>query len=124
MINSESMVGRVHRGPATVPLALTAVQRAYCEQLLRAGTTERRVAQRAQALLLLAVGVDSTSLAAVLGVHPRTVFKWKRRFAVEDPTTKLTDAPGAGRPISLFPLRTRQGSSPKRAVRQAMSVCR
>jgi hypothetical protein len=119
MIKSEALAGRRHRGPATVPLALPTEARAHCEALLRAGTTERRVAQRAQALLLLADGVDSTSIAAALGVHQRTVFKWKLRFDVSDPVSKLTDAPGAGRPISLFPTPRRRASSLKRVARRA-----
>ena len=117
MINSEALAGRRHRGPATVALALSAKDRAQCEALLRAGTTERRVAQRAQALLLLADAVDSTSIAAVLGVHQRTVFKWRARFDVPAPLARLTDAPGAGRPISLFQTPTPRVSSLKRVVR-------
>ena len=110
MIDSSVYVGRPHPGRKTVPLPLRPAQRARCEALLQCGTTERRVAQRAQGLLLLADGVPVPNLAHVLGVDERTVFKWKRRFAVADPTTRLTDAHRTGRPPSLFRRTSRRAS--------------
>ena len=118
MIESSRLIVS-HPGPATQPLSLTAKQREECEVLLRAGTTERRVAERAQGLLLLADGVDSVRIARALGVCDRTVFRWRKRFDVKDPTSRLADAPRGGRPISLFLLPTLRSSSQKRVARRA-----
>jgi transposase len=65
-------------------------------------TSEVRIAKRAQALVLMAEGVGSGDIAMLLGIHLRTVFRWKKRFAgVEDPASKLADAPRSGRPRAL-----------------------
>ena len=98
-------------------LSLSKAQRSLCEQVLRSSTTERRVAQRAQGLLLLADGVTAGDTAMLLGVDLRTVFKWKLRVTLPDLDLLLTDAPRSGRPISLFLKRTPRVSSPKRVVR-------
>ena len=118
MIDATPWAKRRHRGPATVPLAITPEQRAALEATLRRATTEQRVARRAQAVLLLAEGVPAPDLARLLGVHERTVLKWKRRFAGVDPMTKLADAPRAGRPPSLFRAPIVPRSSPKPAARR------
>lgn len=117
MIDSSAYAFRPHPGRETVPLALTSAQRAHCEALLRAGSTEQRVARRAQAVLLLADGVTASDTARLLGVHERTVFKWRDRFAIADPTTRLADAPRPGRPPSLSRPRPARASSPRRAGR-------
>ena len=117
MIDSSVLANRPHPGRKTIALALTGPQRASCEALLRSGTTEQRVARRAQALLLLADGVTAADVARVLGVDERTVFKWRLRFRAGDPTRRLADARRAGRPPSLFPARTAPSSSPKRVAR-------
>jgi transposase len=68
---------------------------------MRPEKAERRIVVRAQALLFMADGVPASDIAMVLGVHERTVFKWRRRFECEYPATKLADAPRSGRPPSL-----------------------
>lgn len=101
MIDSSPWANRPHVGRPTVPLALSAGQRAEIEMAMRPEKAERRIVVRAQALLFMADGVAASDIAMVLGVHERTVFKWRRRFECENPATKLADAPRSGRPPSL-----------------------
>jgi transposase len=84
-----------------VPLKLSPEQRIDVEAAMRPDKAERRVWQRAQALLFMADGVPATDIAKVLGVHLRTVFRWRTRFLCDHPEMKLADAPRSGRPPSL-----------------------
>jgi transposase len=85
-----------------VPFVLSPQQRRDIEAAMRPGKVERRVYLRAQALLLMADGVPATDIAKLLGVHLRTVFRWRTRFQLCDhPVQKLADAPRPGRPPSL-----------------------
>ena len=107
MIDPEPWVGRPHPGPRAKPYPLSAEQREAVEAAIRPARTEVRVARRGQALLLLAAGVGSGDVATLLGVHARTVFKWKARFSkADDPTKVLADGPRSGRPPSLSRRRT------------------
>ncbi len=101
MIDSSPWANRPHVGRPTVPLALSAGQRAEIEMAIRPEKAERRIVVRGQALLFMADGVAASDISMVLGVHERTVFKWRRRFECENPATKLADAPRSGRPPSL-----------------------
>jgi hypothetical protein len=123
MIDPTPWVDRPHPGPRAERLALTPKQRKAVKALLRAGTTEVRVAHRAQALLLMADGVGPGDIAMLVGVHPRTVIEWRLRFKkAADPLTMLADAPRSGRPPSLSRRPTRRGSSPKRVALRTMWV--
>ena len=103
MIDSSPWANQPHRGRKTVPLRLSTDQRQHCELLLRNGTTEQRVARRAQALLFFADAVTAKVIAQILGYDKRSVFKLKARaVAAPDPLTVLADAHRTGRPISLF----------------------
>jgi len=111
MIDPEPWVNRPHPGPRAKRFPLTLKQRVAIEEAIRPATTEVRQAKRAEAVLLMAQGVGSGDIAMVLGVHVRTVFKWKARFAgVEDPVAKLADAPRSGRPPSLSRTQTPRAS--------------
>ena len=101
MIDSSPWANRPHVGRPTVPLALSAGQRAEIEMAIRPEKAERRIVVRGQALLFMADGVAASDIAMVLGIHERTVFKWRRRFECENPATKLADAPRSGLPPSL-----------------------
>ncbi len=103
MIDSTPWAHRPHRGPRMAPFTLSDEQREAIEAAARPATAEKRIVLRAQATLLFADGVGASDVAMLLGVHPRTAFKWKKRFSVEDPESKLADAPRSGRPPSLFP---------------------
>ena len=89
-----------------MPLELSVEDRARLEAMLGPGKVEKRIFQRGQALLLLADGVPGCDIGMLLGVHERTVFKWKKRFDTNKPLDRLTDAPRTGRPPSLSPRRT------------------
>jgi hypothetical protein len=118
MIDAERWVTRAHPGPRAKPFPLASDQRERVEEALRPATTEARVLKRGEALLLMAAGVGSGDIAALLGVHVRTVFRWKSRFAgAEDPVAKLADDPRSGRPISLSRTPTPRASKPKPADR-------
>jgi hypothetical protein len=111
MIDPAPWANRVHPGPRAAALPLTAKQREAVLAAVRPAKTELRVAKRAQALLLMAAGVGPSDIVRLLGVHPRTVEKWKARFVgVDDVAAKLADAPRSGRPPSLSRTRTRRAS--------------
>lgn len=116
MIDPTPWAGRPHPGRPTVPVPLTAGQRAEVEALLAWPSCPQRVAQRAQALLLMADAVPAPDIARLLGVHERTVFKWSDRFRTDHPVSRLTDARRSGRPISLFRTRPAPASSPPPAA--------
>jgi hypothetical protein len=101
MIDSTPWANRRHNGRPTVPLELSAEDRARLEALLGPGKVEKRLFLRGQALLLMADGVPACDVAMVLGVNERTVFKWKKRFDTDKPLERLSDAPRPGRPPSL-----------------------
>ena len=101
MIDSSPWANRPHAGRRTVPLELSPEQRMDIEAAMRPEKAERRIVIRAQALLFMADCVPASDIAMVLGVHERTVFKWRKRFECDAPETKLADAPRSGRPPSL-----------------------
>ena len=116
MIDPEPWVTRAHPGPRAKPFALAAEQLHQVEAAIRPAKTEARVLKRAEALLLMAAGVGSGDIATLLGVHLRTVFRWKARFAsTDEPVTKLADAPRSGRPASLSRMPMQRASRPKHA---------
>ena len=119
MIDSTPWANRPHGGGRTVPLALTLEERAELEQLLRLGKVERRIANRAQAALLLADGVTGHDVATLLGVNDATIDGWRARFRGGNVIAKLADAPRSGRPRSLSRTRIERESSPKRAASRA-----
>lgn len=101
MIDVASWTGRRHPGPPTVPLPLSDDQRIEVEAALRPDKAEQRIVRRGEALLLMAAAVPSPDIAKILGVHLRTVQKWRSRFRCDEPAGKLADAPRSGRPPSL-----------------------
>ena len=101
MIDYGALAGRAHGGRPTVPIVLSAAERARIEAAMRPAKAEQRVVRRAQALLMMADGVPGTDIARLLGVDVATVQKWRRRFDCENPGDKLADAPRSGRPPSL-----------------------
>ena len=111
MIDPEPWASRRHRGPRAAALPLSSEQRAAVLAAVRPAKTEQRVAKRAQALLLMADGVGPADIVRLLGVHPRTVEKWKARFVgATDVVAKLADAPRSGRPRSLSRTQTQHAS--------------
>jgi exonuclease VII small subunit len=72
------------------------------EATLRPEKAEQRVVRRAEAVRRMAAGVAAPDIAMLLGVHVRTVYKWRQRSSGPDPVAKLADAPRPGRPRSLY----------------------
>lgn len=101
MIDPTPWSGRAHPGPRTVPLRLSREQRQQFEAALGPATAEKRIVLRAQAVLLMADSVAPADVARILGVHLRTVEKWKVRFSCQSPVERLADAHRSGRPPSL-----------------------
>lgn len=120
MIDYGALAGRAHGGRPTVPIGLSAEERAKVEAAMRPAKAEQRIVRRAQALLMMADGVPGTDIARLVGVHPHTVEKWRRRFDCENPSEKLADAPRSGRPRALSRTRTQHEWRPRRVGRRAM----
>jgi transposase len=78
-------------------LKLSPADHEALEALMRSGTVEARLARRARTVLLLDAGQSVRITAAHVGLAPRMVQYWKRRF-VERGLAGLEDAPRPGRP--------------------------
>jgi transposase len=70
--------------------------RKVLEARCRAPTTAQRDVRRARIVLLAAAGRSTRSIAAEVGVQPRIVSNWRRRFA-DHGLDGLTDRPRAGK---------------------------
>jgi transposase len=70
------------------------------ESLIRAGTTENRLATRARIILLRARGMAIMDVARQLGVSQEMVHLWCDRFR-EHGADGLRDLPRSGRPRKL-----------------------
>ena len=83
------------------PIVMTAPQEQLLTRLVRAHTTPRKLAERAQMILLAAAGTGVRESARQLGVWPKTVRHWLARWrsaAEAVPVAeRLADAPRAGR---------------------------
>ena len=67
------------------------------ERLVRAPTTEQRVALRARIVLLSGEGVGTGQLCERLGTTTPTVTRWRGRYEQEGVRGLLKDAPRSGR---------------------------
>jgi transposase len=97
------------------PIVLTAAQEQVLTRLVRAHTTPRKLAERARMILLAAAGTGVRETARQLGVWPKTVRHWHRRWrtaAESVPQAKagaasvaqrLADAPRTGAPATFTP---------------------
>ena len=82
--------------PPAPQLIVSPSERAVLDRLVRARTSEQRLAQRARIVIRAADGVANKRIAAELGVHLMTVLLWRRRFEA-DRLAGLRDAPRPGR---------------------------
>jgi transposase len=99
----DAAIGIRRKGPPpAVVITLTPEERAALEHLCRAGTTERRLADRAQVVLLAVLGWGNMAIAAYLHRSRYWVVRWRRRFARER-VVGLVDRPRSGRPRRLSP---------------------
>jgi transposase len=80
--------------PKAREVRLKPKDRKVLEARCRAPTTAQRDVKRARIVLLAAAGRSTRSIAADVGVQPRIVSKWRRRFA-ERGLAGLKDEPRA-----------------------------
>src|SRR5579864_2552350 len=82
-------------------LVLEPADRERLERWARRPKSEQRLAVRSRIVLRCAEGLDNDEVAAELGVHAKTVSKWRRRF-VEGGPDALSDEPRPGVPRSVL----------------------
>lgn len=83
------------------PLVLQPAERDQLERWSRRPKTEQRLALRSRIVLRCGEGVDNNVVAAELGVHPKTVGKWRQRF-LERRLDGLWDEPRPGVPRTVL----------------------
>jgi hypothetical protein len=84
-------------------VTLDAEQQAELERRVRAGTSLQRDVVRARILLACAEGGSATAVAEQIGVHPRTVERWRARFQRHG-LAGLQDQPRPGPPPKFGPI--------------------
>jgi transposase len=77
-------------------IELTEAEQKILKSWLSRGTTERRMVDRAQIVLLAAKGKTTTQIAEELRKRPATISKWRTRFA-RSRLAGLADAPRPGK---------------------------
>lgn len=89
------------------PVTVLPEQREVLEQLVRTRSTPQQLAMRARLILYAADGVAVRESARELGVWPKTVRYWRRRWrqAAEGQSVpeRLNDAPRSGAPATYTP---------------------
>jgi transposase len=88
-------------GRPKAPLVLGPAEREQLERWARRPRTEQRLATRSRIVLRCAQGLDNDEVAAELGVHAKTVGKWRRRF-LERRLAGLDDEPRPGVPRTIL----------------------
>ena len=87
------------------PIRLIDDQRRTLEGLVRGHTTPQQVALRARIILLCDDGVGVREIGRRLGVWPKTVRRWRRRWlsspAGGGVAARLSDAPKSGVPATF-----------------------
>ncbi len=85
-------------GRTADPIELTPEERWTLEGWVRASSTEQRLVERANIVLLTARGCSNKEIAQRLGVVRQTAAKWRERFR-SGGVEALSDAPRPGRPL-------------------------
>src|SRR5260370_32187223 len=92
---------------AADPVSVLPEQREVLEQLVRTHSTPQQLAVRARMILHAADGTRVRASARELGVWPKTVRYWRKRWrqvAEEQPVSeRLADAPRSGAPAPYTP---------------------
>jgi putative transposase len=87
------------------PIVMSPAHEAVMTRLVRAHTTPQKLAERDQLILLAAAGAGVRETARQLGVWPKTVRHWLRRWRTAAEATpvaqRLADAPRPGRTGNL-----------------------
>ena len=92
-------------------ISLSPEEEGALRQWLRAGTTEQRMAERAQIVLGASQGQSTVQIAAALRTRPARVSKWRQRFA-QHRLEGLHDGSRSGKP------RRYDASTEKRLLKQ------
>ena len=87
-------------GRPLVALVLSDEERSWLEGQVRRRRVARSTSDRCRMILRCADGLGNKAVAAELGVHERTVGKWRRRFVAER-IEGLSDEPRPGRPRTI-----------------------
>lgn len=87
-------------GRPIAPLILNSDERAYLERQVRRLRVARSLSERCRVILRCADGVPSKTVGSELGIHERTVGKWRRRF-LKDRIEGLLDEARPGRPRTI-----------------------
>ena len=82
-------------------LVLEPAEREQLERWSRRPKTEQRLVLRSRIVLRCGEGLDNSVVAAELGVHPKTVGKWRQRF-LERRLDGLWDEPRPGVPRTVL----------------------
>jgi putative transposase len=89
------------------PVSVLPEQREVLEQLVRTHSTPQQLALRARMILDALAGVGVRESARELGVWPKTVRYWRKRWREADGKRsvceRLTDAPRSGAPATFTP---------------------
>lgn len=89
------------------PVELTAERHRELTALVRAHSTPRKLAERAQIVLLAADGVSVSETARRLGIWRKTAAIWRKRWreadAAKSTAERLSDAPRCGAPGKFTP---------------------
>src|SRR5260370_36303227 len=86
---------------------LTEAERAVLESVVRSPKVERRIAERAQIVLLAARGLATRAIHRELGCTIGTASKWRVRFSAHPPPG-ASSTPPAGRRAGVTPDAPRQ----------------
>jgi putative transposase len=79
-------------GPQPVPITISPPQQAILDRLLRQHRTPHALVRRIHIVVAAAAGVPNEQLAQQLGCSPKTVRRWRGRWAAAQPDLATVDA--------------------------------
>lgn len=88
-------------GPAAEPLVLPEPLLEEVKRLACSAKAERRLAERAEMIVLACQGLSNAQIAQQVGCTAQTAAKWRRRMAQSQTLTALNDLSRGGRPAEV-----------------------
>ena len=79
-------------GPPALPITLSPAQRAILDRLLRQHSAPQALVRRSQIVVAAAAGVPNELIAQQLACSPKTVRRWRARWAAAEPDLTAVDA--------------------------------
>ncbi len=79
-------------GPQPLAISLSPPQRALLERLLRQHTSPQALVRRIQIILAAAAGLPNEQIAQQLTTSPKTVRRWRARWAAAQPDLAAVEA--------------------------------